>query len=72
MSEGMLDCLGVEGGESEKMSERLLLVAIWMGEEGEGGVEGGVTAMGASRESCMWDVEVDFKLELAGVLEDLH
>lgn len=30
------------GGESEKMSERRLFV---VGEEGEGGVEGGVRAM---------------------------
>ena len=33
--------VGELGGESEKMSERWLLV----GEEGEGGVEGGVRAI---------------------------
>ncbi len=34
--------VGEVGGESEKMSERWLLV---IGEEGEGGVEGGVRAI---------------------------
>lgn len=34
--------MGEVGGESEKMSERLLLAAS---EEGDGGVEGGVRAI---------------------------
>lgn len=40
MSEGSL-FEGEEGGESEKMSERALLD----GEEGDGGLEGGVKSM---------------------------
>ena len=41
MSEGSA-VVGEVGGESENMSERQLLV---IGEEGEGGVEGGVIAI---------------------------
>lgn len=41
MSEGSA-VVGEVGGESEKMSERWLLV---VGEEGEDGVEGGVRAI---------------------------
>ena len=70
MSEGSLDLFGVEGGESEKMSERLLLVSTWAGDEGDGGVEGGVIAMEMLNSSCICNVEVEFEPGYAGMLED--
>jgi len=46
----MLVPVRVEGGESEKMSERLLLVWASTGDEGgDGGVEGGVIVMALLR-----------------------
>ena len=70
MSEGSHDSCGVEGGESEKISERLLLIVTWTGEEGEGGVEGGVIAMEMVKNTYVCDVEVEFKSGYAGMLED--
>ncbi len=47
--------MGDDGGESEKMSERWLLV---VGEEGEGGVEGGVRAMVSECDGCYFHARV--------------